>query len=154
VPLSSDADIEAFKQLFSEAAIAGGFTHIYGGWFRESPECMVVLDLQRSAFGQYFDVNIKVFVRGLFGESHARTKEMAKTLTGDVFVRPPERFRLALDLDEPMPWNERVQRVGGMFSEFINPLTSDALTRSGLVSLAARGLVHLLPAVREQLHKD
>ena len=79
MPSSSHADIAEFKQLFSEVAVAHQFVRDHGGWFRESPECIVVLNLQRSNFGRYFELNVKVFVRGLFGESRARAKDMVKS---------------------------------------------------------------------------
>jgi hypothetical protein len=143
-------DIKEFKKLFSKVAIANGFTAAYGGWFRESPESVVVLDLQKSNFGNYVELNIKVFVQGLFGTHHTRNKEMVKALTGDVFFRPPELYRGALDLDDVIP-NERKAAIKRLFHEFVMPITADALSRAGLGTLAARGSVHVLPAVRREL---
>ena len=79
---------------------------------------------------------------------------MVKRLTGDVFLRPPSRFRPVLDLDEPMTRDERARAIEALFNEFITPLSADALTRARLLSLAARKRVHLLPAVRKQLIGD
>jgi hypothetical protein len=147
----SKVDTQHFRKLFSKVAVANDFVGAHGGWFRESPECVIVLDLQKSNFGGYFELNIKVFVQGLFNDRYSRSKEMVKRLTGDVFLRPPDRFRAALDLDEPISHDERARAIEALFSEFIRPITDDALTRAGLMSLAARGLVYLLPAVRKEL---
>ena len=144
-------DAREFKELFSDVAIANGFAAAHGGWFRESPECVVVLDLQKSNFGNYFELNIKVFVQGLFGHRYTRTKQMVKNLPGDVFLRPPARHKLSLDLDSVGSRDEGRAALEGLFQDFVTPTTVDALSRTGLVSLSARGLVHLLPAVRREL---
>jgi Domain of unknown function (DUF4304) len=154
VPSSSKIDAQQFKKLFSEVAVARDFVWDHGGWFRESPECVIVLDLQKSDFGNYFELNIKIFVQGLFNDHYSRSKEMVKRLTGDVFLRPPSRFRPVLDLDEPMTRDERARAIEALFNEFVTPISADALTRAGLITLAARELVHLLPAVRKQLIGD
>ncbi len=154
LPAVSASPTQQFKQLFSEVAVARDFAWNHGGWFRESTECVVVLDLQKSSFGNYFELNIKIFVQGLFNEHYSRSKEMVKSLPGDVFRRSPSHFRPALDLDERMTHDERTDAIGRLFNEFITPFSVEALTRAGLVSLAARGLVYLLPAVRTQLVGD
>jgi hypothetical protein len=41
--------------------------------------------------------------------------------------------------------------LSGLFAEFIDPLATEAATRSGILRLAERGSVFLLPAVRNQL---
>jgi hypothetical protein len=154
VPLQSQLDSQQFKKLFSGVAVAHGFVRDHGGWFRESPECVVVLDLQKSNFGNNYHLNIKIFVQGLFNSRYSRSKQMVKRLTGDAFLRPPGQFRPALDLDEPMKPNERVRAIDDLFNEFVTPISTEALTRAGLISLAERELVYLLPAVREQLIGD
>ena len=71
-------------------------------------------------------------------------------LLGSVVLREAVLCPL-LDLDRPMTRNERSRAMKALFSEFITPITTAALTRAGLISLAERGLVHLLPAVRKGL---
>jgi len=43
-----------FKKLFDIIARNHGFESAFGGWFKESNECIVVLDLQKSNFGNYY----------------------------------------------------------------------------------------------------
>lgn len=144
-------DVKEFKKLFSEVAVANGFTAAHGGWFRQSTECVVVLDLQKSNFGNYFYLNIKIFVQGLFGHRYTPTKEMVKKLTGDVFLRPPDPYRLCLDLDRVGSRDQHKAVLEDLFRQFVTPVTNDALSRMGIMSLNARGQVHLLPAVRREL---
>lgn len=144
-------DVKEFKELFSNVAIANGFSAAHGGWFQESTECVVDLDLQKSAFGNYFELNIKIFVQGLFGQRYTRTKEMVKKLPGDVFLRPPDRHKLSLDLERVGSRDDCRRALESLFQDFVTPRATDALSRTGLVSLNACGLVHLLPAVRREL---
>ena len=93
----SKADSEQFRKLFSEVAVARDFVWAHGGWFGESPECVIVLDQQKSNLGNYFELNIKVFVQGLFSVCYSRSKEMVKRLTGDVLLRPPDHDRWGME---------------------------------------------------------
>ena len=141
-----------FKELFSEIAIANGFKAAYGGWFRESPECLVILGLQNSNFGNYFELNVKVFIQGLFGRRYVRSKNLMKKDTGDVFLRPSERYTRVLDLGQPMSSVQRHALLDALFREFLNPTAADALSREGLILLDSRGAIYLLPAVRQELN--
>jgi uncharacterized protein DUF4304 len=150
--LALNMEAKQFKKLFSEVAIANGFTWAHGGWFQESPECVVVLDLQKSNFGSHFELNLKVFIQGLFGRRYVQSKALVKKDTGDVFRRPPERYTSGLDLSLRVSDAERRDVLDALFREFVNPTAADALSREGLKSLEARGAVCLLPAVRQELN--
>jgi hypothetical protein len=63
VPSSSKLDAQQFNELFSEVAVARDFVWDYGGWFWESRECVIVLDLQESNFGNYHEPNITILYR-------------------------------------------------------------------------------------------
>lgn len=146
-------DTNNFKILFSTVAERNGFTSAFGGWFNESPECIVTLNLQKSNFGNYFELNLKVFVQGIFGAAHIMSKELVKTKTGDVFTRAPSQFRNALELEHRTDPFERERRLTILFSEFIVPLATGAQTRSGLLQLGKDGKVFLLPAIQDELRK-
>ena len=111
----------------------------------------MILDLQESNFGSYFALIMKVFIQGLFGRRYVQSKDLLKKDTGDVFLRPPERYASVLDLGQPMSGAQRHAVLDALFREFLNPTAADALSRSGLRSLDSRGLVYLLPAVRQEL---
>ena len=61
-----------FRKLFNEIAKNNGFEPAFGGWFKESDECIVALYLQKSNFGNYYELNIKTFVQGLFGNLYKK----------------------------------------------------------------------------------
>lgn len=140
-----------FKAMFSELAKAAKFQFAYGGWFKESPECIVVLDLQKSHFGDYFELNIKIFIQKLFGKNYTREKDMVKKLPGDVFWRAPEKYKRSLDLEDTQSLDIRKIMLGELFESFILPTTAKAQTRSGIADLKKEGLIYLLPAVEAEL---
>lgn len=92
-----------FKLLLGEIARAHAFTTAKGCWYRETPAALLVLDLQRSNFGNYFDLNLKLFLGQRLPISTAELKQL-KSLGGDIFRRQPVEYRETFDLDaEIMP---------------------------------------------------
>lgn len=140
-----------FKMLFSTIANASGFESAFGGWIKSSPECIIVLDLQKSNFGDCFMLNIKVFVQGLFGKEYVGDKSLVKNLPGDVFFRPPAKHDFGLNMDNPIDGDQRRRALIKLFEEFILPTTASAMTRSGIWNLKEKGIIHLLPAVEAGL---
>lgn len=140
-----------FKKLFSEIAKSNGFESAFGGWFKDSTESIVVLDLQKSNFGNYYELNIKIYIHGMFGNSYSRNKDLVKKDTGDIFRRQPSRYKSVFDFDEPMDNEKRNEKLEKFFSEFMVPFTDKALSKSGIRELAEKGEITLLPAVEKEL---
>ena len=67
-------DSKEFKKIFGEVAKSYGFERAFGGWFKDSAESIVVLDLQKSNFGDYYEMNVKIYVQGMFGNSYSKSK--------------------------------------------------------------------------------
>lgn len=144
-------DSKEFKVAFSSVAKKNGFEKAFGGWFKESVECIVVLDLQKSNFGDYYELNIKIYVQEIFGTRYHINKNIVKKDTGDIFTRQPNEFRDILDFETPMDDEKRKKKLEMLFIEFIVPLTSKALSRAGIKELEVQGKIFLLPAVKEEL---
>ena len=134
-----------FKKVFEKVAKANNFEKAFGGWFKESTECIVVLCLQKSNFGDYYELNIKIFIQGMFGNKYTRSKDLVKKNVGDVFTRQPSDYSNVLDFDIS------IEKLESLFREFIVPFTDLALSRLGLRELAKEGKIFLLPAVKEGL---
>ncbi|MGN6495617.1 MAG: DUF4304 domain-containing protein [Agriterribacter sp.] len=143
-------DIKAFKISFDEAAKGNGFEKSFGGWILESSESIVVLDLQKSNFGNYFELNIKIFIHGIFEKIYIKNKDLKK-YPGNVFRRHPPEFKDVLDLDMPLDETIRTQKLNLLFNEFILPFSNLALSRAGIRLLADKREISLLPAVNEAL---
>ena len=144
-------DSKEFKNAFDIVAKSKGFEKAYGGWFKESPECILVLDLQKSSFGDYYELNIKVFVQGMFGTRYIKSKDLVKKDMGDIFTRQPNEFKDVLDFDITIEDFTRKQRLEVLFNEFIVPFTEKVLTKNSIKEFAKRGELSLLPAVKLEL---
>lgn len=144
-------DSKEFKNIFSDLAKRNGFVKAFGGWFLESPECIIILDLQMSNFGKYYDLNIKIFVQGIFGSVYTKSKDLFKKSIGNIFRRHPPEFRDVLDLANQMDDKERQQRLESLFNEFIIPFSKKAASKGGIKELANKEQIFILPAVKEAL---
>lgn len=140
-----------FKTIFGDVAKVNGFEKAFGGWFKESTECIIVLDLQMSNFANYYELNIKIYIQGAFGSHYVRNKDLVKKDIGDIFTRQPSEYRDVLDFDEPMDDENRKEKLEKLFNEFIAPFTDKALSKSGIKELAHKGVITLLPAVQKEL---
>ncbi len=140
-----------FKKIFDDIANKNGFEKAFGGWFRESDECINVLDLQKSNFGDYYELNIKIFVQSMFGNTYVKAKDLVKKHTGDVFTRQPDNYKDVFDFDKSMDDSKRKNRLEELFTEFIKPFTDKALSRKGLIELETEEKIFLLPAVKEEI---
>lgn len=147
-------DSKEFKKLFGEVAKSNRFERAFGGWFKDSAESIVVLDLQKSNFGDYYEMNIKIYVQGMFGNNYSRSKDLVKRDVGDIFRRQPSEYRLVFDFDEPMGDEERKEKLEKLFSEFIVPFADKASSKSGIRTLAEKGEITLLPAVKSELTRN
>ena len=141
-----------FKNLFKEVAKKNGFESAFGGWFKESNECIVALYLQKSNFGNYYELNIKTFIQGLFGNFYKKNKDL-KYATSAIFTRQPQEYNDVLDLENSMEIETRKNRLEKLFNDFIVPDTNQTLSRAGIIELARNG-AFILPAVKKELGID
>ena len=74
-----------FKKIVNELAKKGGFTSAFGGWFKESSESIVVLNLEKSNFGNLYYLYIKSFIQNAFGKNYSKSKELVKKYPGTIF---------------------------------------------------------------------
>ena len=143
-----------FKNTFNDVARENGFEKAFGGWFKESQECMLVLDLQKSNFGDYYEMNVKIFVQGAFGNHYAKCKDLVKRDIGNIFTRQPKELRDVLIFDDVQMTDEgRISNTNKLFDEFIVPFAQKAMSISGIYELDKQGKISLLPAVKEELDK-
>jgi len=142
-----------FKKIFGEISKENGFERAYEGWFKESPEVILVLDLQKSNFGNYYYLNIKLFIQGTFGNVYSKSKQLVKTDGGDIFLRHPDNYSNLLDLDAPFSDIDRKAGLRNMFNDFIVPFSNKSSTKEGIKELHKNEQLFILPAVNEELGK-
>ncbi len=138
-----------FKKLFDEMAQENGFDPAFGGWFKESSECIAALYLQKSNFGNYYELNIKTFIQGIFGKHFKKSKEL-KYATSAIFGRQPQEYNDVFDLENSMDVQTRKDRLIKLFDDYIVPDTNQTLSRAGIIELAQKG-EFILPAIRKEL---
>ena len=142
-------DSKEFKKIFGEVAKSNGFESAFGGWFKDSAESIVVLELQKSSFANSNYLNVKVFIQGAFDRTYTPDKDLIKSSMGHITNQI--RDKEILDFDEPMDDDKRKEKLEQLFSEFIVPFSDKALSKSGIRELAEKGEITLLPAVKEEL---
>ena len=108
-------DSKEFKNLFDTVAKANDFERAFGGWFKESSESIIVLDLQKSNFGDYYELNIKIFVQGIFGNKYTKSRDLVRKHTGDIFTRQPNKYKDVLDFDTSMADEKRKGKLEQFF---------------------------------------
>ena len=137
--------------VFDIVAKSNGFENAFGGWFKESSECIAVLELQKSNYGDYYELNIKIYIQGVFGNKYKKCKELVKQDTGDIFIRAPKTFKDVFDFDKTVDDSLRKDQLSLLFQEFIVPYTDKALSLTGIKQLSMHGDIFLLPAIKEEL---
>lgn len=141
-----------FKIVFGNTAKEYDFKKAFGGWYKESPECIAVLELQKSNFGDYYLLNIKVFIQGLFGKNYYLTKDLIKSPIGDITINETQKYRDVFDFDESMIDDvKRREKLEKLFKNHIVPFVNKTLTKNGIIELVRSGRLLLLPAVKKEL---
>ena len=142
-------DSREFKNIFDEIAKTNGFSKAFGGWYKESSECIAVLELQKSSFGNNYYLNIKIFIQGAFDRTYMPTKDLIKSSIGHITNQI--RDKDILDFDKPMSDTMCKQELENLFMESIKPFTDKALSKKGVKELEAQEKIFLLPAVKAEL---
>ncbi len=144
-------EAKKFKTMFGGIAAHHGFYTGGGGWHRELLMGLFVLDLQKSNFGQYFELNLKLFLQKKAPREAASLKKLTKSMSGDIFRRQPEQYRAAFDLESGISVVEREKLLARLFDEIIEQIAAGASSPSGLLGLRDQGVIFLMPNVEALL---
>lgn len=142
-----------FKKVFGIIAKKKYFDTAFGCWYKESNETIVVLELQKSNYGNYYELNIKIYIQGVFEKKYSINKNLLKNDIGDIFKRQPLEFNSILDLDNSIEDENRLEQLEKLFNNFIMPLVNKGLSRNGIRDLASKEEIYLLPAVKKELDR-
>ena len=140
-----------FKALFGDIAKTHGFKPAHGGWYKELPIALLVLSLQKSNFGNYFELNIKLFFSQAQLDDQAVLKKQIKSLPGDIFRRQPAEDLNAFDLDSEIGVEKRRELLGKLFAGLIGRIASAAGSPTGILRLRDEGVIFLLPMIEARL---
>jgi hypothetical protein len=143
---------KSFKtKLFNNLATQHGFQKMYGGWIKEGEDTIIVLDLQKSNYADYFQLNFKIFVRDIFGEKHTVNKDLIKREVGTIFLGEPKEFRDIFHFEYELPDDFRCQGLEKLFQTYIFPVSEKVKTIAGLKEFIKNEKIFLLPAVKKAL---
>jgi len=140
-----------FKIFFDGVAKINGFVKAHGGWFIESPEAIVVLDLQKSNFGNYYQLIIKIYIQGVFGQSYTISKDLVKKDVGDIRSGEPNEYSRIFDFENQLSANDRRELLLLLFENHIHPFTEKALTRAGIKDMYQNEDLFLLESIKGEL---
>jgi hypothetical protein len=142
-----------FKGMFARIAKDNGFKAAFGGWYRQSSECIAALALQKSNFGDYYLLLINVFIKGAFGRTYQPDKKLIKSAAGHIMAGETPEYGFLLELDSSLDDGVREKGLQRLFRDHIVPFTNRALSKAGIREMAEEGTIVLLPAVNEELTK-
>lgn len=143
-----------FKKAFGSTAKSYGFRRIYSCWITESPERIFVFMLQKSNFGNYYDLVIKIFIQGVFGHHYTLDKNTLQNDTGDIFLRQPKEYNSTFDLDIPIDTNNLTESLNNLFKDYIKLLSEATSTKTGILEQHRNKKLTLLPAIEEEIKKE
>lgn len=146
-------DKKEFKRQFGQIAISHGFDYLYSAWNKKSDKCMIILDLQKSNYSELYYLNIKVYIKGLFNEPYELSKSLIKHGVGDIFIRQPDEYSVAFDLESELSDVERIVLLEALFVDFLIPFSRECMTIIGIKNLLEKESIFLLPAVKNELYR-
>lgn len=139
-----------FKKLFAGVAESRNFSFQYNYWSVESNECILTLELQKSNFGNFYNLVMNVFIQGAFGNKYLKDKNLIRDL-GDITTGLPYEYYVYLDLDSSIEIQDRKRGFELLFDSFIIPFANKALSKKGIYELSAERRVILMPNVQKEL---
>lgn len=145
-------DCKKLKKIVSEIASTLNYKSAFGGWYKQSNECIVVLELQKSQYGNLYYLNIKPFLDGFRENEYEISKKIFKNLPGNFPVRNPPGFETLLDLENNMSDEIRSSEINRVFKEFIDPYVDSLLTKKGIVMLYHNNQIFLFEPTKEFLN--
>ena len=143
-------DSKEFRKIFGEVAKSYGFRNAYGGWYKESDECISLFWLQKSSYANEFYLNLRAYIQGAFNRHYFINKEIMKSSFGHVMDQITGNSIFDLE-DIAMSDEERIALLRTVFEERIIPFTERCLSKLGIIEMFQKGDIYLLPAVREEL---
>jgi hypothetical protein len=147
-------DTKVFKDLFNGVAKKYGFAKEHSGWFKDSDECIAILELQKSKYSNLYYLNIKLFVQGIFGLNYVKNKNLLNSGQEAVFTRSPKAFDETFNLENEIINEERLYKLDDLFKNHIDPLINESLTKQGIINLYLNNRLLLMPAVKKKLGID
>lgn len=134
--------------MFGGLAVINGFEYLHGGWFKETPVCIITLDLQRSNYSNLYYLNIKFYIHKILGNNYTKSKELLRDI-GNVFRRQPTEYNEAFDLDNNLSDDERKIILGQLFTKILVPMVKELESKEKMKNYITKEGFYLAPLVRK-----
>lgn len=145
-------ETKEFKTMFGKIAKSNGFKFLYGGWYKESNDSMVIIYLLRSYYSKFYYFRFKINMRGVFGR-HSISKVDIQSDVANIRVSIPDEYRDVLDLETSLNGNTRKAMLEKLFETYVIPLTDKVLTLEGIEELINKGQLWADTVIKEELDK-
>lgn len=146
-------DNKEFKKTFCTIAKQYGFKTAFGCCYKESSECLFVMELQKSNYSNLYYLNLKTYIQGTFGQKYIVHKDYLKKDMGNVFNRQPSQYSSIFDLETEMSDEDRFENLNVCFNDFIIPYSEKNLSVSGVRELAKSNELKLISTVKDELDR-
>ena len=144
-------NLKVLKRTFAEITKSIGLETKFGGFVKETEEVVIVLSFQKSNYSTQVYLNIKLYVQGIFGKKYQLSRKLVCGDVGDVFRRAPKDYDEIFNLNTDLSDNARIEYLKKFIDEFLSGFVQQVSTVKGIMSLAEKGELFLLPAVKEAL---
>lgn len=146
-------NLKVLKRTFAEITKSIGLETKFGGFVKETEEVIIVLSFQKSNYSSQVYLNIKLYIQGVFGKKYQLSREVVVNDVGDVFRRAPRDYDEIFNLNTDLSDNARIEYLKKFIDEFLSGFVQQVSTVKGIMSLAEKGELFLLPAVKSELEK-
>mgnify|MGYP003306197839 CR=1 FL=1 len=146
-------NLKVLKRTFAEITKSIGLETKFGGFVKETEEVIIVLSFQKSNYSSQVYLNIKLYIQGVFGKNYQLSRKMVVNDVGDVFRRVPKDYDEIFNLNTDLSDNARIEYLKKFIDEFLSGFVQQVSTVKGIMSLAEKGELFLLPAVKSELEK-
>lgn len=146
-------NLKVLKRTFAEITKSIGLETKFGGFVKETEEVIIVLSFQKSNYSSQVYLNIKLYIQGVFGKNYQLSREVVVNDVGDVFRRVPKDYDEIFNLNTDLSDNARIEYLKKFIDEFLSGFVQQVSTVKGIMSLAEKGELFLLPAVKSELEK-
>lgn len=146
-------NLKVLKRTFAEITKSIGLETKFGGFVKETEEVIIVLSFQKSNYSSQVYLNIKLYIQGVFGKNYQLSREEVVNDVGDVFRRVPKDYDEIFNLNTDLSDNARIEYLKKFIDEFLSGFVQQVSTVKGIMSMAEKGELFLLPAVKSELEK-
>jgi hypothetical protein len=128
----------AVQQAYDRFGQENGFEKKSGSWYRQGEEAIGTVNLQKSQYGPQYYLNVGFWLRELGDERHPKLTDWhISARIEDLVPEVEERIGQLLDLEHPMPDDERSTELVALLNDRLLPLLERGSTVAGLRSMRA-----------------